>query len=76
MAIKNARCPVCEERFEIEPDLEVGDVTACPGCYADLKVLNLHPIEVAEASNIGADNDDADDEADEGTEDEDFGSYR
>jgi len=76
MAIKSARCPICEERFELEPDLEVGDVTACPGCYADLKILNLHPIEVAEAGNTAAGDDDADNEDDEGAEDEDFGSYR
>ena len=76
MASKNARCPVCEERFEIEPDLEVGDLTSCPGCYADLKVLNLHPVEVEEAAGAGAADSEGDDESDEGLEDEDPGTYR
>ncbi len=64
--MKQARCPVCEEQFEIEPDLEVGDITSCPGCYADLKIVNLHPVEVAE-------NRDAGDEADDSPGEDDLG---
>ena len=76
MANKNARCPVCEERFEIEPDLEVGDITSCPGCYADLKILNLHPVDVQEADGVSASDDDDEGDADAIQDDDDSGDLR
>jgi len=66
---KQIVCPICEERFELEPDLAVGDTTSCPSCYADLKILSLHPLEVEEVNGIESINKDEDMEDD----DADFG---
>ena len=48
MGDKKIKCPVCEEQFELNENLEVGDSTHCPGCYADLKIVNLDPLQVEE----------------------------
>jgi len=42
------KCPVCEEKFELDPDTEIGGTTCCPGCYSDLKITNLNPIKLEE----------------------------
>jgi len=72
---RQVRCPVCEERFEIEIDLEVGDVAACPGCYVDLKILSLHPVEVEETQASDEDADDGAGGADDGADDDGFAGY-
>ena len=87
---KQVNCPVCEERFDIEPDLAVGDVTSCPSCYVDLKILSLSPVEVEEAELGLVSEDVIDDEDDDSLIDDeenpldaaddddrdDFGRYR
>ena len=45
------RCPVCEERFDLDSGLEAGDTTYCPACSTELRILKLHPVEVEEISN-------------------------
>jgi hypothetical protein len=40
---KNIKCPGCEEGFGLEGDLEIGDTTVCPNCYAELKIIELDP---------------------------------
>jgi len=56
------RCPVCEERFDLDTDLEAEDITYCPACSAELKVLKLHPAEVEEVDNSWDDYQDHDEE--------------
>lgn len=73
---KQVTCPVCEERFEIEPDLGIGDFTTCPSCYADLKILSLHPLEVEETSGVDSAADDDLGDEDEDVQNDDFGTYR
>lgn len=51
------KCPVCGERFDLDPDLEAGDTTYCPGCYVDLKILKVNPPRVEEVRDM----DDAED---------------
>jgi hypothetical protein len=76
---KYVTCPICEEKFELEPDLEVGNMASCPSCYADLKILSLSPVEVEEANGVG-DADDADDgfdgDDDIASDDSGFGKFR
>ncbi|MDD3296930.1 MAG: hypothetical protein PHU64_06165 [Candidatus Omnitrophica bacterium] len=66
---KRIKCPVCGENFELEPDLDIGDVTDCPGCCGELKILNLDPVEVEESIGFAEDYDD-DYEDEEDKEDE------
>jgi lysine biosynthesis protein LysW len=40
------KCPECGEKFEEDPDLIVGDITYCPECYAELKIIGIDPIRV------------------------------
>jgi len=47
---RKAKCPVCEERFELDPDLEMGDTTDCPGCCGELKILQLDPPQLEEVA--------------------------
>jgi len=47
---RKAKCPVCEERFELDTDLEMGDTTDCPGCCGELKILQLDPPQLEEVA--------------------------
>lgn len=62
---KRITCPVCEESFELEPDLEVGDTTSCPGCYVDLEILRFNPVKVKEVESFIGKDDDEDEDFDE-----------
>ncbi|MFH1771885.1 MAG: lysine biosynthesis protein LysW [Candidatus Omnitrophota bacterium] len=43
MGSKKIECPACEEKFDLDEDIKVGETTYCPGCYADLKIIKLEP---------------------------------
>jgi len=45
---KKARCPVCKESFELESDLEVGDILNCSECSAELRLTKHSPLRVEE----------------------------
>lgn len=45
---KKIRCPVCKESFQLESDLEVGDILNCSGCSAELRLTKHSPVEVEE----------------------------
>jgi len=47
---EQCKCCVCGEKFELETDLEVGDVIDCPACSAELKITKLVPIETEEVT--------------------------
>lgn len=59
MSGRKIKCPTCNEQFEADEELEAGDITYCPGCYADLKITRLNPVQVEEVV------DEADDDYDE-----------
>ena len=46
------KCSVCGEKFELETDLGVGDITDCPACSAELKIVKLNPIETEEVVSV------------------------
>ena len=46
--IVKGRCPVCKEKLEVEPISEIGSITCCPGCYADLKISSFNPLKLEE----------------------------
>lgn len=48
----NIKCPVCREYFELEDDLEKGEITSCPRCYEDLEVISINPLRI---ESIGED---------------------
>ena len=62
---KKAKCPVCAEEFDLDEDLDVGDTTSCPACYADLKITRMQPICLEEFVV-------ADEDVDEDNEGDDF----
>ena len=37
------KCPECQDEFELEDYLEVGEITFCVSCDAELKVTKLAP---------------------------------
>lgn len=41
-------CPCCDEEFEIDDDIEVGEVVRCTTCDNELEVLSLDPIALVE----------------------------
>ncbi len=63
---KKTKCPVCKESIELEVDLGVGDSLNCSGCFAELKLTKLDPVEVEEEISIW------DDYKDDNEEEEDF----
>ena len=40
---KIAKCPECQDEFELEDYLGVGDITFCVSCDAELKIVKLDP---------------------------------
>lgn len=49
MSSEKVKCLNCKEAFDLEEDIEIGDVTCCPGCYIRLRVLSFNPVKVEEA---------------------------
>lgn len=49
---KKVKCPICEEKFDLDPDLGIGDTMSCPGCYIDLKIISLTPLKVEEVKDF------------------------
>lgn len=39
-------CPSCEGEIELSEKIELGQLVRCPNCYDDLKIVELHPIEL------------------------------
>ena len=42
-------CPVCTAEISIADDAMAGEVIVCDDCGAELEIINLKPIELAEA---------------------------
>jgi len=40
---KEVKCPSCGEFFELEEDVEAGDVTYCVDCDQEFTVIKVHP---------------------------------
>jgi len=56
-------CPKCAVAVDVDEDeVEEGEILNCPGCEAELEVVQIHPVRV----NVISDEDEEDDaEADE-----------
>jgi len=37
-------CPDCEENFDLNEGVEIGDVVECPKCRVRLEILNVFPV--------------------------------
>ncbi len=46
MRPREVRCPECEQKFELEAGIQIGDITYCFDCEAELKVVKLNPPKV------------------------------
>lgn len=46
---KSSECPVCAADVEINSDVVLGELITCPECGAELEIINLEPLELAEA---------------------------
>ena len=42
----NGKCPMCGKRFRLESGLNVGDITYCTECEAELEVISLNPVKL------------------------------
>jgi alpha-aminoadipate carrier protein LysW len=49
-----ASCPTCAQPLEGEGHVE-GEVLTCPGCDAELEVVGLNPLRLAEAPEVEED---------------------
>ena len=45
----SGQCPVCDTEVELEQDTVEGELITCPDCGVELEVVNLDPVELAEA---------------------------
>lgn len=61
-----AKCPVCMEKFNLESDLEVGDIIDCPGCSAGLRIVSVEPLRLEEVTDF------IEDYSDDGADQEDY----
>jgi lysine biosynthesis protein LysW len=58
------RCPKCAVEVDVDEDeVEEGEILNCPGCEAELEVVQIHPVKVNVISE--------DDEDEESEEDDD-----
>jgi lysine biosynthesis protein LysW len=60
---KHVRCPLCGEKFELEDDLMAGDSTWCDHCYGELRIVELDPPKLEEATDLIEDEAGGDEEA-------------
>lgn len=45
----SASCPVCDVEVELADDTVEGELIECEDCGSELEVVNLNPLELAEA---------------------------
>lgn len=45
------KCPDCKKTVELEEEIEVGEVTECPLCYAGFKIIKINPIKIKKIEN-------------------------
>ena len=43
---KSITCPACSKKFELESDLDIGDIVICSRCDASLKIVSCQPLEL------------------------------
>ncbi|MBU2251690.1 MAG: hypothetical protein KKH25_05480 [Candidatus Omnitrophica bacterium] len=67
---KKVKCPVCDESFQLDSDLEIGNTVCCSGCCVDLRVTKLNPPKLEEVMDSNIDN--YDDEGDGDQEEDEF----
>ncbi len=68
---RTIKCPECQDEFELEDYLEVGDTTFCVSCDTELKVVKLDPPQV-EIVAVNENEDEGQDFDEDDAEDEDF----
>ena len=53
-------CPKCAVEVDLDEDeVEEGEILSCPGCEAELEVVQIHPVKV----NVISDEDEEEEEA-------------
>ena len=53
-AVEAGECPLCATKVE-GADREVGEVVTCQGCGAELEVVGVSPLRLAEAPEVEED---------------------
>lgn len=53
--MSESECPECAGHITARPNLEVGEILACPDCGAKLEVKSLAPLQLAKAPNVDED---------------------
>lgn len=43
-----ATCPLCDEDFDLDDDIEIGEVVTCPSCENELEIVSTEPIQLVE----------------------------
>ena len=60
-------CPKCAVEVDVDEDeVEEGEILNCPGCEAELEVVQIHPVRV---NVISDEDDDEEEEAEDGEKD-------
>jgi len=72
---KEVTCPVCEEKFILEEDVEEGDLINCPVCDAELVIKSLEPVKFEVSEFDAFDIDLEEDYDDPSWEEEEFDEY-
>ncbi len=49
------QCPECSQVLSLSDDTVEGEVIACPGCEAELEVIDTDPFELAVAPEMAED---------------------
>ncbi len=65
--VRMVKCAKCGDEFELEDYLEIGDITFCASCDAELKITRVDPPQV-EAVHPLDEESDFDEEGDEDVE--------
>ena len=50
-----AECPICAAEFSLADDTMTGEIIVCDDCGAELEVISLDPVELAEAPSAEED---------------------
>lgn len=55
MSVTQVVCPICDSAFDIPEGTVVGELMECSDCGAELEIIKIDPVEVAEAPEVEED---------------------
>ena len=55
MGLDMSECPVCAAEIEVAKDAMAGELLVCEDCGAELELIGIDPVELAEAPSAEED---------------------